>query len=242
LIASVSDWPETPNDLVAAQVALGNAADDAEPWIGRSSPPLVVAGAFALGATARGISPDAVWAGAVATRAGEIVGNAVVRADHRPRYKPGLLALREGPLLERAVRSLNQDVDVLVVNATGRDHPRRAGLAVHLGAALGLPTIGVTDRTLVAKVYSEPGSSRGDAASILLDGRLVAMLVRTAEGARPVVVHAAWRTSAQTALSVVLEVTRRARTPEPIRQARRLVKMARALDERRLLRPREDPP
>ena len=66
-------------------------------------------------------------------------------------YLPALLALREGPLLEQAVRALSIAPEVLVVNATGRDHPRRAGLALHLGAVLGLATVGVTTRPLVAQ-------------------------------------------------------------------------------------------
>jgi deoxyribonuclease V len=57
-------------------------------------------------------------------------------------YLPALLTLREGPLLEQAVRALPITPEVLVVNATGRDHPRRAGLALHLGAVLGLPSVG----------------------------------------------------------------------------------------------------
>lgn len=61
-----------------------------------------------------------------------------------------MLALREGPLLEAAVRALDERPDVLLVNATGRDHPRRAGLAVQLGTLLELPTIGVSHRPLLA--------------------------------------------------------------------------------------------
>ena len=52
--------------------------------------------------------------------------------------------MREGPLLEAAVRALEVEPDLLLVNATDRDHPRRAGLALHLGALLDLPTVGVT--------------------------------------------------------------------------------------------------
>src|SRR5436305_1869658 len=65
-------------------------------------------------------------------------------------YEPGLLALRAGRLLEDAVRRLPRSPDVLLVNATGRDHPRRAGLALQLGAVLGVPTVGVTHRPLLA--------------------------------------------------------------------------------------------
>jgi deoxyribonuclease V len=119
-------------------------------------------------------------------------------------YQPGLLALREGELLERAVRALPEAPDVLLVDATGRDHPRRAGLALHLGWALDLPTVGVTRR-------------------LLHDG----------EGARRAPgglwVHAAWRTDLETAEQVVAAVTGRVRTPAPLREARRLARTARSL-------------
>ncbi|HEY8236284.1 MAG TPA: endonuclease V, partial [Gaiellaceae bacterium] len=65
-------------------------------------------------------------------------------------YEPGLLALREGPVLETAVRALTARPDALLVDATGRDHPRRAGLALQLGAILDLPSVGVTHRPLLA--------------------------------------------------------------------------------------------
>src|SRR5439155_270280 len=69
---------------------------------------------------------------------------------------PGLLALREGSMLAAAVEALEARPDVLLVDATGRDHPRRAGLALHLGAVLDVPTIGVTHRPLRA-TGPEPG-------------------------------------------------------------------------------------
>jgi Endonuclease V len=101
-----------------------------------------------------------------------------------------------------------------VVNATGRDHPRRAGLAVHLGAVLGLPTVGVTTRPLLAE-GGWPPEKRGATTPLRLDREVVGCWVRTRPGARPVAVHAAWRTDASDAVRVVLAATRRARTPEP---------------------------
>jgi len=142
-------------------------------------------------------------------------------------YAPGLLALREGRLLEQAVRRLEHTPDVLIANATGRDPPRRAGLTVHLGAACGLPTIGVTDRPLIA-VGAEPGPDAGAAAELRLEGELVGYRLRTRAGARAVVVHAGWRVDAETARAVVLSVNGRGRTPEPLRQARRLARTSRS--------------
>jgi deoxyribonuclease V len=142
-------------------------------------------------------------------------------------YEAGLLALREGALLEAAVRGLRSRPEVLMVNATGRDHPRRAGLAVHLGALLELPTVGVTHRPLLAGGrWPEPVP--GARSPLLLEGQRVGYWVCTRPGTRPLAVHAAWRTDPETALAVVLRATTGgARTPQPIRQARRIAREAR---------------
>jgi deoxyribonuclease V len=113
------------------------------------------------------------------------------------------------------------------VNATGRDHPRRGGLALHLGAVLGLPTVGVTHRTLLA-TGGWPPDERGASSPLVLEGERIGFWLRTRRGTRPLAVHAAWRTDADTAVAVVLAATRRARTPEPLRLARRAARRARA--------------
>lgn len=153
----------------------------------------------------------------------------VATADGRVRapYEPGLLALREGPLREAAVRRLAPPPDVVVVDATGRDHPRRAGLALQLGAVLGLPTVGVTDRPLAARGETPP-APRAGTSPLWLDDDLVGFWVRTRAGVRPVAAHAAWRTTAAQAVEVVLATATRARTPQPLREARRAARGARA--------------
>jgi len=148
-------------------------------------------------------------------------------ARRRDELASTLLAVREGPLLEQAVGALPIAPEVLVVNATGRDHPRRAGLALHLGAVLGLPTVGVTTRPLVAQ-GGWPADQRGATAPLRLGGEVVGCWVRTRAGAKPVAVHAAWQTEVQAAVQVVLAATRRARTPEPLRRARTLARTRRA--------------
>jgi deoxyribonuclease V len=157
-------------------------------------------------------------------------GTAVVRGRAGAPYRPGLLALREGRLLAQAVRSLSKRPEVVIANATGPDHPRGAGLALHLGAVLDLPSIGVTDRPLMAS-GAEPGPGRGARSPLQLGGTPVALLVRTRAGTRPLVVHPGWRTDLDTAASVVLASIRRARTPEPLRRARREARRARAEEE-----------
>ena len=197
-------WPRTREHLEDLQHRL--ATMEAEPW----RPPRPRArgrGRFrGVLHSGRSVAVRAcVGIGRRGTRASTIV------ADAGAPYEPGYLALREGPALERAVRALERRPDVLLVDATGRDHPRGAGLALHLGAVLEVPTVGVTDRALLARI---------DEGRLLLGGREVGRVVVTRAGARPVFVHAAWRTDVDSAVAAVLAAGDRARTPEPLRRAR----------------------
>lgn len=200
-------------------------------WRRPAERPLAVAGLFVASSTS---GADRCWAAASVVRGGGAETTAVAAGMADAPYAPGRLALREGRLLERAMRTLADPIDVVLVNATGRDHPRGAGLALHLGAVLDLPTIGVTDRPLVAEPSGEPGTERGSSVALLLDGDVVGHVVRTRRRAKPLVVHAGWRTDPETARTVVLEACARARTPEPIRRARHEARVARAVAEGRL--------
>jgi deoxyribonuclease V len=146
-------------------------------------------------------------------------------------YRAGLLALREGPILERVMSALVRLPDVLLVDGTGLDHPRRAGLAIHLGAVFDVPTVGVTHRPLVAVGDAPPSlRGRGESSPLQVGTETVGRWICTKSGARPVVAHAAWRTDPDTASAVVLAVsTPAARTPVPLQEARRVAREARAL-------------
>ncbi len=182
---------------------------------------------FARGRTGRGARGDRGWAAAVWLLDGRVAGEGIVQREALGAYEAGLLALREGPLLEAAVLALPERPDVLLVNATGRDHPRRAGLALHLGAAVSLPTIGVTNRPLVAE-GSPPADLTGATSPLRIGTEIVGYWVRTRPRAAPLAVHAAWRTDPDTAVAVVTALIRRWRTPEPLRLARRAARQARA--------------
>ena len=130
-------------------------------------------------------------------------------------------------MLEEVVRQLPDRPDVLVVNGTGLDHPRYAGMAMQLGYLLDLPTVGVTHRPLCAE-GSWPDDERGCNSPVTHDGQTVGYWVRTQDGARPLVAHGAWRTSPETTAIVVLATVRRVRTPEPLRLARQVARTARA--------------
>ena len=213
-------WPQKREELIEEQLRL--AALDPALW---QFAPRARVGAvfvcFGRGGSGPGSAGDAAWAAAA-------VGDATVVVPGRAgaAYEPGLLALREGALLEAAVRALPEPLDVLLVDGTGRDHPRRAGLALHLGAVLELATVGVTHRPLAAE-GAWPADERCARSPLRLGGELVGYWVRTRVGTRPLVVHAGWRTEPNTAAQVVL-ATARTRTPEPLRAARRRAREARA--------------
>jgi deoxyribonuclease V len=222
----MATWPVTAHELIRLQQALGELTP--EHW----EPPMT---SLRIGACfvcfepvqGAGAAGDAGFAGAAVTSRRRLLAGVTSSGPAGGPYLPTLLALREGPLLEQAVRALPITPDVLVVNATGRDHPRRAGLALQLGAVLGLPTVGVTTRPLVAE-GAWPVDQRGATTPLLVGGEVVGCWVRTRAGAKPVAVHAAWQADAQAAVEVVLAATRRARTPEPLRRARTLARTRRA--------------
>jgi len=162
-------------------------------------------------------------------QADDVLGQSVVAARASASYVPGLLARREGPILAAALAALEPRPELLLVDASGLDHPRGAGLAVHLGAVVGLPTVGVTRRPLVA-AGDQPELRRGAVAPLQLGGRCVAFWVCTRTGAHPLVAHCGWRTSPETAVRVVLDAsTPAARTPVPLQEARRVAREARSL-------------
>jgi deoxyribonuclease V len=228
-----------------------------DPWLPPPRP--VIGGcfvAFARGEAGPGHPGDRGWAAAVAwrpeaasgsrgrsvdshlrrspangspRRADDVLAQAVAAERVPAAYAPGLLARREGPMLATAVRTLDLVPDVLLVDATGTDHPRRAGLAVHLGAVTGIATVGVTQRPLVA-TGQLPELRRGAMTPVRVNSGCVGFWVCTRTGARPVLAHAGWRTSPEAAAQIVLAAsTDEARTPVPLQEARRVAREARVL-------------
>ncbi len=256
----IARWPSTDEELVELQDAVAREAERAvaaEPWSPPDRP--VIGGcfvAFARGEAGPGHPGDRAWAAAIAwrvapesnergrrvdshlrgaagdarpRRADDVLAQAVAAERVPAAYVPGLLARREGHVLAAAVENLELAPDVLLVDATGVDHPRRAGLAVHLGAAVDVATVGVTQRPLVASGPLPP-LQRGARTPVRVRNRCVGFWVCTRTGARPVVAHAGWRTSPETAAETVLAAsTEAARTPVPLQEARRVAREARAI-------------
>ena len=231
-------WPTSAGELVELQGRLAAAADGVARWeLPVESDDLVAAGVFVTfptGPHGPGRAGEPAWAAAACTHGRRPGETAVLRGASGAPYAAGLLGLREGALLEGALRALERRPDLVVVDATGRDHPRRAGLALHLGAVLDLPTVGVTNRPLLADAATPPGQDRGATAPLVLEGTVVGYAVRTRAGTNPLCAHAAWRTTPETARDVLLALTGSRRTPEPLRLARTLARVARAAGEGRL--------
>lgn len=221
--------PRTADELIRSQEQLSEA--EVESWrpAGEAIACLRIGGCLAIferGVKGAGSARDRCWAAAAVVESGKVTSRGAVQGVAEAAYEPGLLFLRTGVAILDAVRKLDRPPDVLIVDATGRDHPRRAGMAVQLGALLDLPTVGVTHRPLLARGIW-PGPSTGEASPLTLDGEVVGCWLRTRAGARPVAVHAAWRTDPDTAAVVVLSSVWQRRTPEPLREARRLARAAR---------------
>ncbi|MGV9329636.1 endonuclease V [Streptosporangium sandarakinum] len=140
-------------------------------------------------------------------------------------YVPGLLAFRELPALLDALGRLTVVPDLVVCDGYGLAHPRRFGLACHLGVLTGLPAIGVGKTAFVGS-YAEPGPERGSASDLTLDGEVVGRVLRTRDGVKPVFVSVGHRVDLDTACHNVLALTPSYRLPETTRVADRLSRRA----------------
>ena len=140
-------------------------------------------------------------------------------------YVPGLFAFRELPALRDALDRLTVRPDLLVCDGHGLAHPRRFGLACHLGVVTGLPAIGVGKTPLVG-AWEEPGPRRGAWTPLRDGGEEVGRVLRTRDGVKPVFVSVGHRMSLDNAVDRVLALTPRYRLPETTRTADQLCRAA----------------
>jgi deoxyribonuclease V len=133
-------------------------------------------------------------------------------------YIPGLLSFRESPLILAACQELTVNPDLLLVDGQGIAHPRRIGLASHLGLLLDTPAIGCAKSRLCGS-HEEPGAEPGSFAELVDRGEIIGAALRTKPGTKPVYVSIGHKIDLETAIYWVLECCHGYRLPEPTRLA-----------------------
>jgi deoxyribonuclease V len=132
-------------------------------------------------------------------------------------YIPTFLSFREGPAIVSAFKKLKIPPDILLVDGAGINHPRRAGIATHVGVALDVPTIGITKKILCGE-GKEPAEV-GEANPLIYEGKNVGWLLKSGKRSRTIVVAPGHRVSLDSSLSIVKKCLRNHKLPEPLRLA-----------------------
>lgn len=223
-IARLHRWPTTPGAAIALQKELAPCVC--------LTPTVQNARLFAGADVA--FSPDGteVVAGVVIwdARAKGIVEQCVARVACRLPYIPGLLSFRELPGVLAALRKLKTEPEVVLCDAQGLAHPRRLGLASHLGLWLERPTVGCAKSRLCGE-HRDPGIRRGGQTKLWHDGERVGTVLRTRDSVKPLFVSPGHLCDHASAVRLTLAATTRYRLPEPTRLAHQLVTRARAGEE-----------
>ena len=133
-------------------------------------------------------------------------------------YIPGLLAFRELPAITRAFKALDRKPQLVVVDGHGFAHPRRFGLACHVGVTFDVASIGC-GKSLFVGEHDAPDRRRGSWTELRHRGETIGAALRTRDGVRPVYVSTGHRVSLATAIRWILRLASRFRLPEPIRAA-----------------------
>ena len=178
-----------------------------------------------------------LYAAVVVVRAGtfELIERVGVVGKATFPYVPGLLSFREAPVVLEAFRKVRTRPDVVLCDGQGTAHPRRLGLACHLGLWLELPTIGCAKSLLCGK-YDEPGPERGERSPLVHRGEVVGAVVRTRSRVSPLYVSPGHRCDLESAVAVTLATAVKYRLPAPARLAHEYVnEIRRAADEGRTL-------
>ena len=156
----------------------------------------------------------------------DVVDRAVHRCAVPFPYVPGLLSFREMPAVLPALEQLDGVPDVFVTDSHGLAHPRRFGLACHLGVLLDVPTIGVAKSILVGESQGDLDAEKGSCVPLVDDGETVGTVLRTRTDVNPVYVSVGHRCTLDDAADLMLDCSPTYKIPEPTRQAHKLSRQA----------------
>jgi deoxyribonuclease V len=215
-IHPLHSWDIGPAEAVALQKELAARVDTRTPLAGYE----LVAGAD----VSNDRFSETLYALVVVLRASDwsvVEVQGAVRESTFP-YVPGLLSFREAPALLEAFAKLKTTPDVVVIDGQGIAHPRRLGIASHVGLWLQVPCLGCAKSLLYGK-YKDPGEQVGALAPLQAGDEVLGYALRTRKKATPVFVSAGHRIDLPSAARLVLQASRGYRIPEPTRQAHLLV-------------------
>jgi len=158
----------------------------------------------------------------------EIVERALAQTETNFPYVPGFLSFREIPALLEAHKKLKTKPDVTMVDGQGIAHPRRMGIAAHLGLVLDMPTIGC-GKSLLYGVGDEPGAEAGSVSYLHdpKDRTTIGAYLRTKDRANPVIISPGHKITLEQSLEIARVCVRGYRIPEPTRRAHEVVNMFR---------------
>ena len=137
-------------------------------------------------------------------------------------YIPGLLSFREAPVCIAAANKLKTEPDLFIIDGQGIAHPRRLGLAAHLGLFFDRPTVGCAKSRLTGS-FKEPAVKKGSYSLLTDKGQTIGAVVRTRKNVKPVFVSVGHKCTLDDAINVTLTCTTKYRLPEPTRLAHQLV-------------------
>ncbi len=148
----------------------------------------------------------------------EMIEQQVASAAVKFPYVPGYLTFREAPVLLRAFEKIERTPDLLLFDGQGTAHPRKMGIATHLGILLDLPSIGCAKSRLVGE-YDLPAAEKGSSTELLYRNEKIGAVVRTRAGTKPVFVSPGFKITHEEAVNWVKNTCTQYRIPEPIRQS-----------------------
>ncbi len=210
------DWDIAQDEAVALQRELAQQVDVSQP-LGRCE---LIAGAD----VSYNRFSDIIYAGVLVWRVSDstiVERVSAVTETHFP-YVPGLLSFREAPALLAAFAKLQTEPDVVLLDGQGIAHPRRMGIASHIGLWLERPTVGCAKSKLYGR-YEEPAPEAGSTSPLLAGRQVIGSVVRTKDRVSPVYVSPGHRIDLDGAVRAVLAAVRGYRLPEPTRQAHNYV-------------------
>jgi deoxyribonuclease V len=169
----------------------------------------------------------------------EEVERRMARRKLRFPYVPGLLSFRESPVLLAAFARLRTEPDIILIDGHGRAHPRRFGIACHIGILFDKPTVGCAKSRLVGE-HQEPGETAGSTAPLMLEGERIGVVLRTRDDVKPIYVTTGHRVSLDSAVGLVKQCLDGFRIPKPTREADHYVRdLRRAYQMSREVKSRE---